>query len=150
VAAAAQELAAARREYGQISDIRLQLQLEQARTRLAEAVRVVGELTQLSAREELEADAWDAVNAVLDTEVARQERDSAQAAYAGAHAGLGPLRARVATAAAALAGRLDGLISEAGAAARAADELVIASQDAQDRALENEKTAERARDQARR
>jgi hypothetical protein len=150
VAAAAQELAAARREYGQISDIRLQLQLEQARARLAEAVRVVGEHTLLSAKAELEADAWDAVNVVLDTEVARQERDSAQAAYDAAHAGLGPLRAQVATAAAALAGRLDGLISEADAAARASDELVIASQDAQDRALEDEKAGERARDEARR
>lgn len=68
VTAAAQELAAARREYGQISDIRLQLQLEQARARLAEAVRAMGEHTQLSARAESEADAWDAVNVILDTE----------------------------------------------------------------------------------
>jgi hypothetical protein len=150
VTAAAQELAAARREYGQISDIRLQLQLEQARARLAEAVTGVRERTQLSARAESEADAWDAVNVILDTEVARQERDSAQAAYDAAHAGLGPLRAQVATASAALAGRLDGLISEADAAAQAADELVMTSQEEQERALGDEKNAERARDEARR
>jgi hypothetical protein len=150
LAAAAHGLATARREYGQISDIRLQLQLEQARARLAEAETALNERTRLAAEADLEASAWAAVDIVLDAEIARQERDSAQAAYDAAHAGLGPLRARVAAAAAALAGRLDGLIAEADAVAEAADEQVTAGQQAQERALEDEKTAERSRDEARR
>jgi hypothetical protein len=150
VAAAAEELATARREYGQVSDIRLQLQLEQARARLAEAVTGLEEHARLASKAELEANAWDAVDSVLDVQVARQERDSAKAAYDAAHVGLGPLRTRVAGAAAALAGRLDGLVAEADAVALTADEEVAASQKAQEHALEAEKTGERRRDEARR
>jgi hypothetical protein len=147
-AAAVRELAAARREYGQISDIRLQLQLEQARVRMAEAGSFLEERTRLAAEAEVEAAAWDAVDAVVDVEVGRQRRDSAKAAYDAAHAGLGPLRERVAAAAAALAGRLDGLIAEADAAAQAAEREVAASQEALEHALEDEKTGERRRGEA--
>lgn len=150
VAAAAQELATARREYGQISDIRLQLQLEQARARLAEAVTALKERTRIATEAELEANGWDAVDAVLDVEVARHERNSAKAAYDAAHAGLGPLRARATAAAAALAGRLDALVTEADAVGDTSDEKVTAGQAAQELALEAEKAAERRRDDTRR
>jgi hypothetical protein len=52
---------------------------------------------------------------------ARTERDAAQKAYNVADAGLEPLRAAKEAAAAALAGRLDGLVAEAEAVALAAD-----------------------------
>jgi len=147
-AAAASELAAARRDYGQISDIRLQLQLEQARAQLANAAFVLEERTRLAGDAETEAAAWDAVDVVLDVEIARKERDSAKAAYDAAHVGLAPLRQQVAAAAAALAGRLDGLVAEAEAAAGAADAAVTASQEDLDCALEEEKTGDRQRGEA--
>jgi hypothetical protein len=147
-AAAARELAAARRDYGQISDIRLQLLLEQARAELAHAACVLEERTHRADEAELEAAAWQAVDAVLDFEIARQERDSAKAAYDAAHSGLTPLRHRVAAAATALAGRLEGLVAEAETAALEADKAVAAAHDTLERALEKEKTSERQRGEA--
>jgi hypothetical protein len=97
---AALELAAARREYGQISDIRLQLQLEQARARLIEAEQAKQRRTEAAQKGEVEAKAWDAVDPVIEVDNLRRAQDVAQQAYDAAEAGLGPLRYQVTTAAA--------------------------------------------------
>jgi hypothetical protein len=144
------DLGTARREYGQISDIRLQLHLEQARHRLAEAGDTVRHRTELAEHAALNRDAWEAVDLVLDVDVARQERDAARIAYDTAHEGLAPLREQLAKAAAALAGRLDGLIEEADAVAATADEQAQLGKQDLEAALELDKKAERDRDAARR
>ena len=117
---ATQASATARREYGQISDIRLQLLLEEARARAEAARAEVARRTGAADTAEQEASAWQAVNTVLDAQTARARRDSAQLAYEHADAGLGPLRARADTATAHLAARLEGLAQEAHTAAEAA------------------------------
>ncbi|MCY1144125.1 hypothetical protein OWR29_39535 [Actinoplanes sp. Pm04-4] len=149
VEAAVRELAAARREYGQISDIRLQLQLERARHRLAEADAAVLRRAGLAADAARERDAWEAVDRVLEVDVAREQRDAAKIAYEAAHAELAPLREQVTRAAAAVAGRLNGLIAEADAVAEAADEQAREGEQALGEALDLEKEAEGARDAAR-
>src|SRR6266511_1067295 len=78
---AALELTAARREYGQISDIRLQLQLEQARARLIDAQQTKQRRTEAAQKAELEAEAWDAVDVVIEVDNLRTARDAAQQAY---------------------------------------------------------------------
>ena len=118
---AAEITARARREYGQISDIRLQLQLEEARARLRVAQEAVTRTAAAASAAAKFAAAWDAVDLVVDVAKARTERDAAQKAYNVADAGLEPLRAAKEAAAAALAGRLDGLVAEAEAVALAAD-----------------------------
>jgi len=150
VEAAVRELGAARREYGQISDIRLQLQLERARHRLAEADAAVAHHARLAADAAMERDAWEAVDRVLEVDIARKKRDAAKIAYETAHAELAPLREQVQTAAAALAGRLNGLIAEADGAAEAADEEAQAGEQAMGEALDLEKDAQGDRDAARR
>lgn len=144
-AQAAIEAAAARREVGQISDIRLQLQLELARVRLSEAISAERDATGLASATSFEERAWHAVDTVLDTELARQEVDSAQAAYDAADSGLAPLRDRVKQAVALLAGRLDGLIAEAKAAADTADDEAEEAAGAQQTAHEAQLSAERDR-----
>ncbi|SQD98132.1 hypothetical protein FMEAI12_4530021 [Parafrankia sp. Ea1.12] len=119
---AAREAAIARREYGQISDIRLQLQLEETRARLDVATTAVHRAARTAETATALARAWDAVDLVLDLAEARGARDAAQAAYDAADAGLDPLRTATTEAAAALAGRLDGLVVEADEAERLADE----------------------------
>jgi hypothetical protein len=147
---AAREAATARREYGQISDIRLQLQLELARARQADAETAVAETTRRAGAAQLEARAWEAVDSVLDVEKARQDRDSAKIAYETADAGLKPLRDRTAAAAAALAGRLDGLCQEATDAATAADEQREEAEQEREQAHASELTADRRLNDARR
>lgn len=145
---AAAAAAAARREYGQISDIRLQLQLELARIRLTEAVDAERETTRSAKRAAFEAAAWEAVDAVLEVELAQQERDAAQLAYDAADLGLAPLRNRVVQAAASLAGRLEALIAEAEAAAETADGEVEEGKGAQEVAISRRSAADRDRDEA--
>ena len=118
---ATQAVATARREYGQISDIRLQLLLEEARARADAARAEVKRRTEAARNAQQEASAWHAVNTVLDVQTARARRDSAQLAYDHADAGLGPLRARAEAATASLAARLDGLARELQSTAEAAD-----------------------------
>ncbi|MFI5960445.1 hypothetical protein [Cryptosporangium sp. NPDC051539] len=150
VTRAAEAAVKARREYAQISDIRLQLLLEQARAHLAVATEALRTRTTAATQAFAEAEAWAAVDAVLDVATARKARDSAQLAYEAADAGLGPLRDQVAHAVAALAGRLDGLVKEAGEAITAADTTVTDQEAARDRALEQEKAGDRLREKARR
>ena len=145
---AATAAAAARREYGQISDIRLQLHLELARGRLTEAAGAESETTSRAERAAFEAVAWEAVDTVLEVELARQDHTAAQLAYNAADSGLAPLRDRVVQAAAALAGRLDALIAEAEAAAETAEEEIEEGKGAQEDALRRRSTAERDREQA--
>jgi len=145
---AAAAAAAARREYGQISDIRLQLQLELARVRLTETVDAERGTTGRAKRAAFEAVAWEAVDTVLEVELARQERTAAQLAYDAADSGLAPLRDRVVQAAASLAGRLDALIAEAEAAAETADGEIEEGKGAQEDAFERRSAAERNREQA--
>lgn len=140
--AAALEFVTARREYGQISDIRLQLQLEQARARLLDAVTALQDHERIATDAELQARAWDAVDTVIGVQIARTERDSAETAYATAQAGLEPVRAQVTRAAAALAGRLDSLISEADDVATTADGMAQEAEGAQRTAWDEEKAAE--------
>lgn len=139
---AALELAAARREYGQISDIRLQLQLEQARARLIEAEHAKQRRTEAAEKAELEATAWDAVDLVIEIDNLRTARDAAQQAYDAAEAGLGPLRDQVATAAAQLAGRLETLAEEALQTAETADQLAEEADELAGQALDAEKDAD--------
>lgn len=138
---ASNEAAKARREYGQISDIRLQLQLEEARARLGVAKEAVAERTTAAEEAALEAEAWDAVDTVVEVARLRAERDSAKTAYDTAQRGLQPLRDRVTLAAAELAGRLNGLAEEAQVAAEAADGRVTAARNEARRAFEAEKEA---------
>ena len=150
VAAATQAAIAARRDYGQISDIRLQLLLESARDRVKTAGEEVLRRTEEANAARDEASAWEAVNAVLDIQVAATRRDAAQAAYEAADAGLGPLRASVQAATARLAGRLDGLAREATAAAEAANARAYAARAEEREARTAEKDATTRRAAARR
>ncbi|MFI0411654.1 hypothetical protein [Actinomadura sp. 3N508] len=147
---AAQEVVQARREYGQISDIRQQLLLEEARARYAAAKIEVQERTGSAEQASLEASAWDAVDAVLEVASRRVERDSAKLAYEAAEAGLGPLRTRVAEAAARLAGRLDGLAEEARGVAETADDRVATTRSESKRAFTAEKEAAKRLNNAKR
>lgn len=122
VSAAEQKAAIAKREYNQISDIRLQLTLENARAVADREKAALAERVEEASAAESEALAWDAVSSVLDIEIARKRRDACQLAYEQADADLGPLRSHTDAAAAALAGRLTGLIAEHAAAEKSADE----------------------------
>jgi hypothetical protein len=121
VIAAAEAAVAARRDYGQISDIRLQLTLESARAQVETASADLRQRTDEARQAHAESAAWEAVNAILEVDAARVRRDAAQAAYEAADAGLGPMRSQVEKAAADLAGRLAGLANEALSVAEAAD-----------------------------
>ncbi len=122
VSAAEQKAAIAKREYNQISDIRLQLTLENARAVADREKAALAERVEEASAAESEALAWDAVSSVLDIEIARKRRDACQLAYEQADADLSPLRNETDAAAAAFAGRLTGLIAELAAAATSADE----------------------------
>lgn len=150
VQSAAQDAATARREYGQISDIRLQLLLEEARARALGArdeVQRRAEAAEIAQREDL---AWQAVNAVLDVQMAHAVRDSAQLAYDRADAGLGPLRASVDGAAARLAARLEGLAREAHTVAETAKARADEAFEEEQKAKTAEKDAAARRTAARR
>lgn len=138
---AGEDLANVRREYGQISDIRLQLQLETARARLAAADAEVTSCGNAANDAELKATAWEAVDIILDIARARAQRDAAQKAYDAAESGLAPLRNQVRIAAAALAARLEALASEAAAQAELADERVALARAALRRARDAERDA---------
>jgi hypothetical protein len=148
VLAAAGAVTAARREYGQISDIRLQLLLEEARARAAAAHDEVGRRSTAATTARLEASAWEAVTAVLDVQKARAHRDSAQIAYEQADAGLGPLRAHVDAATARLAARLDGLAQEALTVAKSATARAEAARADEQNAKTAEKEAAARRNEA--
>ncbi|MFE3546988.1 hypothetical protein ACFXK0_28835, partial [Nocardia sp. NPDC059177] len=122
VTATSLAFATARRDYGQVSDVRLQLVLEQARAAVGSAAQRLEVSKERANLAEIAAKAWRAVNDVLALRVARAAADTARQAYEKADADLGPLRADVAHAAAALAGRLDGLITESGTAVKNADD----------------------------
>lgn len=109
---AARTLETARREYGRMSDIRLQLVLEAARhqaTVTEEQLDVAADDEQAA---ELDADAWAAVDAIVQLDEARVRRDHAHRAYDAAEQGLSPLRHQVEVAAAKYAARLEALIAE--------------------------------------
>ena len=118
-----------RRAYGQVSDIRLQLQLDQARADLAQAEKEhqLAELAAATAKRNEEA--WRAVDLVIDLQARQADLAAAQQAYDAADAGLGPLRLQVADAVARLAGRLHALIAENEAAAVVADEAAASATD---------------------
>ena len=145
---AAAELAAARREVGQISDIRLQLQLELARTRLAQAFAAESDATDRASRTVFEAAAWEAVDIILEIELAQQELTSARIAYEAADSDLTPLRDQVKQAAALLAGRLEALIAEAESAAETADADAEEGGRAQQAATASQLSAEQDRTKA--
>lgn len=111
----------ARRAYGQVSDIRLQLQLDQARadfTRL-ERENQRAALAAMAAKRNEEA--WQAVDLVIDLQGRQADLAVAEQAYEAADAGLGPLRQQVADAVSCLAGRLHALITENDVAAAGAE-----------------------------
>jgi hypothetical protein len=150
VRSAAANTATARREYGQISDIRQQLLLEEARARAAAAAAEVQRRTDAAEIARQEDLAWQAVNAVLDVQIAVVNRDSAQQAYDRADAGLGPLRARVDSATADLAARLEGLAREANTVADTADARAEEARGQEQKAIRAEKDAAARRTAARR
>ncbi|WP_280392305.1 hypothetical protein [Nocardia brasiliensis] len=121
VTATGRTFTAARRDYGQVSDIRQQLVLEQARAQVVSTTRTIEDTEKLETEAKLTAAAWQAVSDVLALRVAREAATTARQAYEKADADLGPLRAEVTQAAAALAGRLDALIAESKAGAEGAD-----------------------------
>ncbi|MGH3630226.1 MAG: hypothetical protein ACRDRL_22640, partial [Sciscionella sp.] len=131
VQAATGEAGKARRAYGQISDIRLQLVLEEARARVLATTARIDRAEVTAAETHRQDQAWQAVDPVIDLMAARAERDAAEAAYAAADAGLGSLRAQVARAAALTAGRLEALIRDT---SQAAHEAKAAADEAKDRA----------------
>lgn len=132
----------ARRVYGQVSDIRLQLQLESARTRVASTENVLGEAVERESRTESESEAWQAVGDVLDLRVKRERAAVARHAYSQAQAGLNPLRESVVRAAAELAGRLDALIVETTAGAGSADDYAQDAREQRKRADADKTQAE--------
>ncbi|MBL7509744.1 hypothetical protein I6A94_07545, partial [Frankia sp. CN4] len=148
--AAALAFQTARREYGQISDIRLQLLLEDARARLTAAEAAVGRATADARATAAESAAWEAVDLVLDIDRARTDRDAARAAYEAADAGLEPLRARARTARAALAGRLQALADEAEAVAAVASDEAATAERAADEAVDRRSQADGRAHDARR
>lgn len=119
----------ARRDYGKVSDIRQQLILEQARARMTSTAQTVADTERLATEADNTAKAWRAVGDILALRVAREAADTARQAYEEADAGLGPLRAKLVEAAAALAGRLDTLIVESKTGADSAgDQANIAAE----------------------
>lgn len=150
VAGAETAFATADRQYRQISDIRLQLRLENARAKVAAAQHELEETTQAFTLAEREAKAWDAVEVLLDVEAARERRDAAQSAYEEADAGLGPLRDQVAAAAAQVAGRLTSLIKENQAGVKAAEALREQADNDARKAREQFNNAARRKEDARR
>lgn len=141
--AASDELAAARRDYGQVSDIRLQLQLEDARARVIVAKESEAQWITAADHDRLEVRAWEAVDAVIDIAQRTVERDEAKLAYDNAQAGLEPLRDNVAAKAAALAGRLGALITQTRIAAQAAKTRQDAAKAMLEEAIDAEKTADK-------
>lgn len=121
VEAARVTYAHARRAYGQVSDIRLQLQLDQARADLTrtEAEHQWAKLAAAAAK--CNEEAWRAVDLVIDLQGRQADLAAAEQAYAAADAGLGELRQQVADDVTRLAGRLDALIVENATAAAAAE-----------------------------
>jgi hypothetical protein len=114
--------ARARRAYGQVSDIRLQLQLDQARADLMQAQEKHEHAELAATAAECHEEAWKTVDVIIDLQTRRTELAVAQEAYDTADAGLGPLRDQMVGAAARFAGRLAGLITENKEAAAAAGE----------------------------
>lgn len=141
VQAASDELAAARRDYKQVSDIRSQLQLEDARARVVAAREHEKQCVTAAEQARFLVTAWEAVDVVIDIAQRTAERDEAELAYNNAQAGLEPFRANVAAKAAALAGRLDALIVQARTAATAAHERQNAANTMLSEAIEAEKDA---------
>lgn len=141
--AASDELAAARRDYGQVSDIRLQLQLEDARARVIVAKESEAQWVTAAEHDHLEVRAWQAVDAVIDIAQRTVERDEAKLAYDNAQAGLEPFRDNVAAKAAALAGRLDALITQTRVAAQVAKTRQDAAKAMLEEAIDAEKTADK-------
>ncbi|WP_236796564.1 hypothetical protein [Amycolatopsis sp. GM8] len=131
----------ARYAYGQISDIRQQLQLEEARARVASTRKQVELAEAATAEARRHEQAWRAVDVVIDLETARQARDAAKLAYKAADAGLEPLRERVTDAAERTAGRLDALVAESSAIADAADVAAGDAAEDADRAQQDKTTA---------
>lgn len=147
VAAAEQRAIIAKREYDRISDIRAQLALENARYELAQAAQDMDKREQEADAADGEKSAWDAVQPVKDFKVAQAQREVRQRAYDEADAGLSPLRDRTDAAAAALAGRLTGLIGEHERAAKDADDRCEnAEKLAKEATAESKRAAERAAD----
>jgi hypothetical protein len=122
VAKARGKAAEARRAYGQVSDIRSQLQLDRARAELAEAERTLSHARLAADDAKRLEDAWRAVDLVVYLEGCKADLEAAEKAYAAADAGLGPLRQQVAESVTRLAGRLAALIAENKDAAEVADE----------------------------
>ncbi|PEG35356.1 hypothetical protein CQY20_22035 [Mycolicibacterium agri] len=147
---ASEELGAARRDYGQVSDIRLQLQLEDARARVVVAKEHETQCVTEAERDGHEVAAWEAVDVVIDIAQRTAERDEAKLAYDNAQAGLEPLRDNVTAKAASLAGRLDALISQARVAAGAAEQRQIAAKAMLQQAIDAEKDADQRLQSARR
>ncbi|WP_370948845.1 hypothetical protein AB5J62_15185 [Amycolatopsis sp. cg5] len=115
------EVGRARQAYGRISDIRQQLQLEEARARAESAARAVEEADVEADKAYRHEQAWQAVDTVIDLDTARRESKAAEHAYHAADAGLDTLRAEVEDAAARTAGRLDALAVEAAQLSETAD-----------------------------
>jgi len=114
-------LAQARRAYGQVSDIRSQLQLDQARADLVNAETELSRTESAAVTARRNEEAWRAVDLVIDLQGRQADLAAAEQAYAAADAGLGPLREQVANAVVRVAGRLDALITENLDAAQSAD-----------------------------
>jgi len=134
VEAARVTYAHARRAYGQVSDIRLQLQLDQARALLTRVKSEHQRAKLAAATAKRNEEAWRAVDLIIDLQGRQADLAAAEKAYAAADAGLGPLRQQVADDVTRLAGRLDALIVEnatAAAAAEAAAEAAIGRVDAE-------------------
>ena len=127
VETAHREYAQARRAYGQVSDIRSQLQLDQARADFAQAEKEYKHAESAADAAKCNEEAWRAVDLVIDLQGRQADLTAAQQAYDAADAGLGPLRHEVAEAVARLAGRLDSLITENYDAAEMADEAATAA-----------------------
>ncbi|MGY1976937.1 hypothetical protein [Nocardia gipuzkoensis] len=138
VESAGRTFAEARRDYGQVSDIRQQLQLEQARARVIATEQAVRDTTRRENEAEDAATAWNAVSDVLDLRIKREAAAAARQAYAEAELGLGPLRNAVAQTAAQLAGRLDALIEEAAEGAECASEQADAAKQQRNEAEDDE------------
>lgn len=121
-------LSATSREQNRVSDIRLQLQLDEARHRkqlLAD--KVDGCERQASHLRNLQA-AWNAVEALLDFDEAKATLQAAKAAYDSAQTGLTPLRSKVDASCSQLAARLDSLIDDTNDQAEAADTTAAEAQ----------------------
>lgn len=140
---ASDELTAARYAYGQVSDIRLQLQLEDARARVVVAREFETQCVTAADHDRLQVTAWEAVDVVVDIAQRTAERDEAELAYNSAQAGLEPLRDNVVAKAATLVGRLDALIVQARVTAKAAQGRQNAARTMLDDAVDAEKDADK-------